>query len=337
MPKVYVTDLQPRQTIESTFVARTKQLAPFRNKPGAYLNMILADKTGQIHARAWDNAERIAELFEAGDVVLVRGRVDEYQGAPQLIVERLAKCDLDEIDITDYLPTTPCDVRQLLATVEEVIATVGQPHLRALLESFFADPKFVNRFSEAPGAKHLHHRYIGGLLEHVVSLLRIGQTVCDVHPNLDRDLFITGIILHDIGKLEELDYGTSIDYTDRGRLIGHVVLGERMIRDRVRQMDAFPQDLAAMLSHVVLSHHGSREWGAPIVPMMPEAIALHYLDNLDAKVWQFTDIARQAAAAGKTWSEWQRLLERYVYAGRVAREADDYSDGQPPAQLGIEM
>jgi 3'-5' exoribonuclease len=317
MAKTYVADLQRGGKLESTFAAKTKQLLPFRNKPGNYLTVVLGDKTGEVQARAWDNAEALAELFEPGQVVRVRGRVEEYQGALQVIIERLRKCADDEIDPAEYVATTQGNVQEMLGAVHDAIAHMQDPHLRALLEAFFADPDFVRRFTEAPGAKALHHRYLGGLLEHVVSLLCIGAAVCDVHATLDRDLLVAGIILHDVGKLQELDYGVAIDYTDQGRLIGHVVLGDRMIQDRIRGMPGFPAELAATLSHIVLSHHGSREWGAPIEPMMPEAIALHYIDNIDAKIWQFTDIARQAASAGKTWSDWQRLLERYVYAGRL--------------------
>ncbi len=333
MAKTYVRDVQPGEAVDSTFAVRAKSLAPFRSKPGSFLSMILADRTGELPAKAWDNAEQLTGLFEVGDVIRVRGRVDEYQGAAQLIVQRLKRLSAEEVDPLDYLPTTPKDVGDLLAFLQQRIPTVENPHLRALLESFFADEDFVRRFTEAPGAKSLHHAYLGGLLEHVVAIVRHVELVCEIHPQLDRDLLLTSAVLHDIGKMAELSFGTTIDYTDEGRLVGHVILGDRMIRDRIAQLSDFPPQLRDVLAHTVLSHHGAREWGAPIVPMTAEAIALHYIDNLDAKIWQFSQIAREAAEAGRTWSDWQRLLERYIYAGGWAGES---ASGEPGSLPGLD-
>jgi len=315
MAKSYVTDLKPGDTVDSSFAVRSKSLQPFRNKLGSYLALTLADKTGEIPARAWDEAEKLAERFEVGEVIRLRGRVDEYQGAAQIIVQRVKKLDPDEVDALDYLPSTPKDVEALLARVREAVASVRNEHLAALLRAFFDDAEFVRRFAEGPGAKSLHHAYLGGLLEHVVSVLEMCEMVCRLHPQLDRDLLVTAALLHDVGKLEELHFDTTIDYTDTGRLVGHVILTDRMVSQRLAQLPGFPVELREVLAHTLLSHHGAREWGAPIVPMTPEAITLHYLDNLDAKIWQFSQIAGQAAAAGRRWSEWQRLLERYVYSG----------------------
>ncbi|MFQ6133597.1 MAG: 3'-5' exoribonuclease YhaM family protein, partial [Armatimonadota bacterium] len=336
MAKTYIEDLTPGDAVDSSFAVRSKSLQPFRSKPGSYLALTLADKTGEIPARAWDNAEKLAERFEAGEVIRLRGRVDEYQGSAQIIIERLKRLDPDDIDALDYLPTTPKDVEALLERVQEAIGTVEHEHLAALLRAFFDDDGFVRRFAEGPGAKVLHHSYLGGLLEHVVSILDMCETVCRLHPQLDRDLMMTGAILHDVGKLEELHFGTTIDYTDMGRLVGHVILTDRMVKERLATLPDFPAELEEVLAHLLLSHHGAREWGAPIVPMTPEAIALHYIDNLDAKIWQFSRIAEEAAGAGRRWSDWQRLLERYIFSGSWGADGPESGEAEGgEGQLGL--
>ncbi len=315
MAKVYVRDLEPHKPIEGPFLARSKSLVPFRNKPGHYLAIALADKTGEIQAKAWDNAEQLAERFEAGDVILIRGRVDEYQGTPQIIIDRLRKCREEDIDPEDYIAATTRDTAEFVGEIQRTIRETQDPHLRQLLESFFNDEAFVAMFTKAPGAKRLHHAYLGGLLEHVVEVTQVCERVCDVHPQLNRDLLLSAALLHDIGKMTELQYEMDIDYTDEGRLIGHVVIGDQLVHQAIDAVDGFPPQLGMLLRHIILSHHGQREWGAPIVPMTAEAIALHHADIMDAKVRQFSDVAEQAAADGRTWSDWQPLLERYIYAG----------------------
>jgi 3'-5' exoribonuclease len=320
MAKVYVRDVEPNSPIESPFLARTRSLLPFRNKPGQYLAVVLADKTGEIQARAWDNAERLAESFQPGDVILVRGRVEEYQGNPQIIIERLRKCNDDEIEPEDYIAASTRDPAELLGRIRETIRAIREPHLQRLLDSFFSDDQFVAMFTRAPAAKRLHHSYLGGLLEHVAEVVQVCATVCDVHPQLNRDLLLSAALLHDIGKLTELQYDTDIDFTDEGRLVGHVVIGDRMVQDAIDAVDGFPRHLAILLRHIILSHHGQREWGAPIVPMTPEAAALHYADIMDAKIRQFSDVAERTAAEGRSWSDWQPMLERYIYAGPPGQE-----------------
>jgi 3'-5' exoribonuclease len=320
MDKIYISDLEPNKPVESAFLARNRTLQTFRNKPGHYLSVTLADKTGEIQAKAWDNAEKLAECFEPGDVVLIRGRADEYQGTPQIVIDQLRKCTEDEIDPSDYIAVTTRDIGELLGLVQALVETIQEPHLRQLLDSFLGDEQFASIFSQAPAAKRLHHAYIGGLVEHVGEVMRICDRACEVHPQLDRDLVLTAAMLHDIGKMTELEYDTDIDYTDEGRLIGHVLIGDRMVQDAIDAVEGFPPQLAMLLRHVILSHHGHREWGAPIEPMVAEAVALHYADIMDAKIRQVSDVAQQTAAEGRTWSSWQPMLERYVYAGNLIEE-----------------
>ncbi|MBM3499886.1 MAG: HD domain-containing protein, partial [Armatimonadetes bacterium] len=226
-----------------------------------------------------------------------------------------------EIEPTDYLPVSERDPLDMLEEVDGAIAGVQNLHLRALLEAFFQDKAFRRRFAHAAGAKSLHHSFVSGLLEHTVSVVRLLWTLHESHPQLDRDLLTTGALLHDIGKTEELTTGTTIEYTDTGRLLGHTVLTDRMVRERLGGLPDFPESLADLLMHMLLSHHGQKEYGAPIVPMTAEACALHYADNLDAHVQYFSQVVAQSAGAGNRWSDYQRLFDRYIYLGDA---------GEPP-------
>lgn len=327
MARQNVTDLSDGVRVRSTFAVRQKRLVPFRNKPGKWLDLVLADRTGEIPARMWESAEEAARLFEVGDVVAVAGRVEEYQGRLQVIVERIRRCAEDEFDRADFLGSGKVDIAQAVEELMQWVGSVEQPDLRLLLEAFFGDGDFRARFAECPGSKQLHHAHLGGLLHHTLGVLRILEAVCRVHTELDRDLLIAAGLLHDIGKVEELEIvGTTIEYTDIGRLVGHIVLTDRMVNERIKGLPDFPEELAARLTHVLLSHHGQKEYGAPVLPMTPEACALHYADNLDAHVQYFTEVV-QAGPPGNRWSEYQRLFDRYIYLGGERDRGDEAGSG----------
>lgn len=310
-----IAEFEVGDRIVGTFAAREKTLANFRGKPGQYLSLTLSDATGDIPARMWDNAEEAARLFEAGDAVTVRGVVEDYRGQKQLVIEQIKRAEDDEVTRAELLPTTPRDVAALRKRLRKAVDSVRQPYLRALLEHFFGDEEFMARFAHAPGAKSLHHAYLGGLLEHSVAVLEIVEVVTRVHPELDRDLLVAGALLHDLGKVEELECGTAIRYTDRGRLVGHTVLTDRMVSEAIADIEGFPDELADRLTHLLLAHHGQREYGAPVLPMTAEACALHYADNLDAHVHYFNRIISEGAAAGSQWSDFQHLFDRYIFVG----------------------
>ena len=320
MAKQYVSDLAANEPVRGMFAVRQKRLVPFRSKPGKYLDLTLADRTGEVTARMWDNAESAAEMFEVGDVVEVIGRAEEFQGRLQVIVQRIRVCDSSEYERADFLGEGKMDREAMVAELRGWIEKVGNPHLKALLEQFFGDERFLERFAECPASKQLHHAHIGGLIEHTLGVLRIVEAACAAHEELDRDLLIAGALLHDLGKVEELEVvGTTIEYTDIGRLVGHIVLTDRMISEKLREMPNFPEELAARLTHLLLSHHGQKEYGAPVLPMTPEACALHYADNLDAHVQYFTEVV-EAGPPGNRWSEYQRLFDRYIYLGGDSAE-----------------
>ncbi len=318
--------------ITGTYAARDKSLASFKSKPGQYLSLTLGDASGEIPARMWDNAEEAAALFGAGDAVTVRGVVEEYRGQKQLVIERLKKAEPEEIARAELMRSTTHDLDDLRARVLEIADSVREPHLSALLEQFFGDEEFVDRFARAPGAKSLHHSYIGGLIEHTVGVVEVLETVARVHPELDRDLLMAGALLHDIGKVTELECSATIEYTDQGRLVGHTVLTDRMVNQAIARIEGFPQELANRLTHLLLSHHGQREYGAPVLPMTAEACALHYADNLDAHVQYFGQVIRDGAAAGNQWSDFQRLFDRYIFVGARGNAPGGRLEPPPPAE-----
>jgi 3'-5' exoribonuclease len=264
--------------------------------------------------------------------VTVRAVVEEYRGQRQLVIERLKAAEQEEMDAADLVPKSSHDLDTLRGRLLEIVESVSNPHLKALLEQFFCDEEFVGCFCRAAGAKSLHHSHLGGLVEHTVGVLEILETVARVHPELDRDLMMAGALLHDLGKVTELECSTSIDYTDAGRLVGHTVLTDRMVNRAIERIEGFPEELANRLTHLLLSHHGQREYGAPVLPMTAEACALHYADNLDAHVQYFGQVIADGQASGSRWSDYQRLFERYIYVGSHADAPGGQLPSNPPQQ-----
>ncbi|MEN6547939.1 MAG: HD domain-containing protein [Armatimonadia bacterium] len=327
MSKQMVSDLQPNASVSTWFAVMEKSLQPFKNKSGQFLNVTLGDRSGTIMGRAWDNAEQLAELCVVNTVIKVEGRVDEYRGKLQLIIEDLAPCGEDEYDKADLLRCSEKDTTELVQQLQGYVEQVQQPHLRQLLELFFGDEAFLLAFAQAPGAKRQHHAHLGGLLEHTLGVVRILCTLHEIHPQLDRDLLITGALLHDAGKLEEYSTGVAIDYTDIGRLVGHIVITDRWVRERIMQIPDFPQELDNKLNHLLLSHHGQKEYGAPVLPMTAEATALHYADNLDAHVQCFIQAIEEGGVTGNKWTEYQRMFDRYFYIGSQPAQGADETGG----------
>jgi 3'-5' exoribonuclease len=323
MAKQYVADLAPNTRVESTFVVRSRSFGTFRSKPGQYLNLTLADRTGEIVGRVWDNAEALAEVLTPGRIVRVVGRVEEFQGKLQLIVAQAEACRETDIDLSDYLAASRRDPLDMVEELEGIIEEVQNAHLQALLKAFFDDGAFRGRFVRSAGAKSLHHSFVSGLLEHTLGVVRIVKAVNESHPQTNRDLLLAGALLHDIGKTEELATDTSIEYTDTGRLLGHTVLTDRMVRERLRGLPDFPKALEDLLVHMLLSHHGQKEYGAPIVPMTAEACALHYADNLDAHVQYFSHVVEAGAGSGNRWSDYQRLFDRYIFLGDAGEAGEE--------------
>ncbi len=321
MKKSFVNTIEAGQAVHDIFIARDKQLA-YKKDGAPYLALSLADRTGDVRAVAWDNVRTLSKAFSSGDYVRVKGTVSEYRQTLQLVVRHLERVDPADIDTVDFLPATERDVDHMLDRLIQLSQGVENKHLSRLLAAFFEDKDFVELLKTAPAAKKMHHAYLGGLLEHTLSIARLSQTVSSHYMGLDKDLLLTGAILHDIGKIYEFSYETHIDYSDAGRLLNHIVIGVEMLEKKIASIDDFPQDLALVLKHMIVSHHGTRDFGSPEPPKTLEAVVLNYLDELDAKVTgirAFMDTQDPEAA----WTSYHKSLERYFFKGNPAGSSSD--------------
>jgi len=315
MKEIYVADAGKfeNQAVVSFFAVASKQVRSRKDGTGQYLALTLGDRTGQIESRMWENFADAAAGFEQGDVVKVRAEVCRYNGRLQLNLDKLRLATADEVELADYVPHTQKDVEELWSTLVRTVDSFSDLSLQALLRSFLDDAGFAAAFRQAPAAKSLHHAWLGGLLEHVVSLVGICELTARHYPEINRDLLLTGAILHDVGKLEELRWGTSFDYTLQGQLVGHITLGIAMIEKKLAALPDFPPALRILVEHMVLSHHGKLEFGSPKLPMIPEAVLLHYLDDLDAKMHMMrSEFARHEAEGGEAgeMTDWVRAMDR---------------------------
>src|SRR5258708_23188983 len=271
------------KNIVSSFVVISKQVTA--KKTGEpYLARTLGDRCGQIEAKMWDNVEDSLDAFDQEDFVKIKALLNKYKNRFQLTIHKLRKLGESEIDFGDYLPKTSKDIDALWMTLAEFVASLQDNNLRAVVQSFMSDPEIAAAYRNAPAPKTLHHAYIGGLLDHVVSLFRSCDLVCRNYPQVNRDLLLTGVFLHDIGKLHELAYNRSFSYTTRGQLLGHMVIELEMLQAKLAHLPLFPAELKTLLEHLIISHHGEYEFGSPKLPMFPEALLLHYMDDLDSKM-----------------------------------------------------
>ncbi|MGH9414468.1 MAG: 3'-5' exoribonuclease YhaM family protein [Terriglobales bacterium] len=307
---VFVAELRPDTTIRSTFLVVAKDVKKKKDDE-PYLDLTLGDRTGQIKAVMWDGVAAVQSSFERDDFIKVQAQVSLYRDKPQLKLERLRKLEESEVDLADFLPATKADVAALWAELEQRAAHVSDRHLRALLQAVFGDPAIAARFRRAPAAKALHHAYLGGLLEHVTSLCRLAEAVMRTYTWVNADLVMTGVLLHDLGKIDELNYERSFSYSTEGQLLGHMMLVLRIVHEKLRGLQDFPPELAALVEHLIISHHGKYEFGSPKLPMFPEALLLHYLDDMDSKMQAMkTQIEEEPNAAGSAWTSFNRSLER---------------------------
>jgi 3'-5' exoribonuclease len=297
------------QAITGFFAVSAKQVRS--KKDGSrYFVLTLGDRTGQVDAVMWETDG--AGEFAAGDVVKLRGQIGRYKEKRQISVERIRAAARDEFELADFVPRTERNIDELWAELNAYVESFTDPHLKALLRAFLDDAEIAAAFKEAPAAKSMHHAWIGGLLEHVVSLIGICELAAKHYP-VHRDLLLTGAFLHDIGKLEELRWGTSFDYTVEGQLLGHITIGIGMIERKIGALPDFPPALRVLVEHMVLSHHGKYEFGSPKLPMIPEAVLLHYLDDMDAKMQTMQNEFGRNVTAGRgagEVTEWVRSMER---------------------------
>jgi 3'-5' exoribonuclease len=315
----FVQQLADGDNIEEVYLVVDKQLRANRNG-NLFIQLELRDRTGSISARLWNAAEPLFRSFEAGDFLLIKGKVQLFQGALQIILNHLNRTAGEAVDLQDFLPHTEQDVSKLYERLRVLLRKLNNPHLKALAECFLMDEEFTRAFCQAPAGIRNHHAYLGGLLEHVVTMLDVAERIAPLYPELDRDLFLMGVFLHDIGKVRELNYDRSFGYSDEGQLVGHIVIGVEMLDAHVRQVsdltgEPFPRELLLRLKHLIVSHHGTHEFGSPRLPMTPEAVALHYLDNFDAKLHTFTRDIREDTNASSAWTPFNQSLQRRLFKG----------------------
>ena len=321
-----ISSLKEGDWVDTTYLVTSKQVSIARNGV-TYLSLKLADKTGEIDGKLWDNAESVAGVFEREDFVRVKGVAANYQGSMQLKLKLLEKVADSTVDLANFLETTPRDRDDMLRGLQATAEGLGNIHLRRLMQSFLNDKEFIELFRRTPAAKSLHHNYIGGLMEHIVELIALSRDVAHHFPGVDIDLLTVGAFLHDIGKVKELSVRKSIEYTTVGRLLGHISLGYEMVAERINGIPGFPAELAMLLKHIMLSHHGEYEFGSPKRPKIQEAIIINYLDDLAAKINNFQATLRKENVGAGDWTGYSKMHDRYLY-----RQAEYSGSEEPEAQ-----
>ena len=290
---------------------------------GRFLLFQFSDKEGPLKGVLWQPTEEIDRDIKVNDVVRIKGELKQYQGAFELHVGSIVKLGEKEYDPAQFVPVASEGTGDLFREIMDAVSSIRNEHLRALLDRIFTDEEFKAGFLKAPAARVWHHSYIGGLAHHVRDMAAIATRAAEVYPEIDRDLLLCGVLVHDLGKVRELEVTNRIDYSDSGRLIGHIVLGVELLDARMREIEGFPAELSLKLKHMVLSHHGSLEHGSPVVPMTIEAILLHYIDNLDAQTRGTLQVLDKETARPGKWTEYVKLLDRFVYRGDDARAEED--------------
>ena len=311
MKEFYISDCARHENkiITANFVVVSKQIKP--KKTGEpYLALTLGDRSGQLEAKMWDNVEEVLNAFEQDDFLKIKGLVNKYKNRFQLTIHKLRKLGDSEIDFSDYLPKTTKNVDELWKTLADFVASFQNSHLKSLVRAFMADPEIAAAYRNAPAAKTLHHAYIGGLLDHVVSLFRSCDLVCRNYPQVNRDLLLAGVFLHDIGKIHELTYNRSFSYSTRGQLLGHMIIELEMLQAKIALVPDFPPELKTLLEHLIISHHGEYEFGSPKLPMFPEALLLHYMDDLDSKMEAMRAHFEREADMESPWTSYNASLGR---------------------------
>jgi 3'-5' exoribonuclease len=329
MKEFYIRDAaqQENKVVTTSFVVASKQTKS-KKSGEPYLDLTLMDRTGTIQAKMWDNVEECTNSFEQDDIVKVKGLINRYNQRWQLTLHKVRKMDEDEIDFGDYLPKTTRNVDELWRELGVFVASMQDAHLRQLLELFMADAEIERAYRNAPAAKTMHHAFIGGLLDHVCSLFRVCDLASRNYAFINRDLLLTGAFLHDIGKVRELSYARSFGYTDEGQLLGHIIIDLEMLHAKLAQIPGFPPKLKMLVEHLIISHHGQYDFGSPKLPMFPEALMLHYLDDMDSKMEAMRGQFERDAELETAWTAYNPALGRPLlntekYLRQAAEQAGD--------------
>jgi 3'-5' exoribonuclease len=312
--KQFVADIKDRDSVKTIFLVKEKIMAMAKNgKP--YMNLRFMDKSGEVDAKVWDNTDVLDKLFDKNDFVQVRGKASVYMNKMQVVVAEISKVPEEEVDLADFLPESPRNGTEMRQELHDVVAALSDPHLRALLELFLADDPFMSLYCKAPAAKGMHHVYLGGLLEHSLALVKLVNTIAPLYEGINEELLVTGALLHDVGKIHEMSYDRAFDYTDAGKLLGHITIGVELVEEKIRQVEGFPRELGLLLKHMLLSHHGQYEYGSPKRPKTIEATILNYLDDMDSKINGIRSHIAKETVSTSRWTAHHRLYDRYFFKG----------------------
>lgn len=311
MKPPYIRDLQPNQIVTSIFLVQSKDIR--QKKSGEpYLSLLLGDRTGDVEAKMWDNVADVMSTFERDDFIRIKGLYQIYQNRPQITLHKVMRVNDGEVSFADFFPASERDPEEMFAELRTIIDGFSNPHLRALLDAVFADERIARAYKIAPAAKQIHHAWLSGLIEHVLSLCKLARMTAAHYQGIDADLLLTGVILHDIGKIDELTYDRGFGYSTEGQLIGHIMIGFRIVEEKLRLLPDFPPKLRTLLQHMILSHHGELAYGSPKVPQFAEAMLLHQLDNLDSKMECMRSLIHKDRQYEGCWTAYSSSLDRAV-------------------------
>ena len=283
------------------------------------MTLKLRDRSGEVEGRLWDRVDEMSARFAKDDFIRVTGKASVYMGKMQLVLQDLERLEDSAVDLADFLPVSTRSVDAMVEQLRSVVAGLDDPHLRGLMEAFLTDSGFMAGYTRAPAAKAMHHVYLGGLLEHSLAVAALAADICARYPDINRDLLVVGALLHDVGKVEELRYKRSFEYTDAGKLLGHIVIGVELVEARLRHLPDFPPELAVLLKHLLLSHHGQYEFGSPKRPKTMEAVILNFLDDLDSKINGVRTHIEKEPDSDSSWTQYHRLYDRYFHKGDLCR------------------
>ena len=331
----FVKDLQANENVTDFFLVQTKDVR-LKKSGEPYLSLVLSDRTGRLDAKMWDGIEDVVDAFASGDFVKVAGFIQIYRMKPQITIQRLRRAEESEIRIGDYLPHTDKNVDEMFDALLARVAVFENADLKRLLEAFLHDEDVAERFKRAPAAKSLHHAFIGGLLEHVTSLMQLAERVGNHYDFVDVELVLTGVVLHDLGKIHELRYERTFQYSDEGQLLGHIPIVLQLIDRKCAELADFPAKLKTLVEHLILSHHGKYEFGSPKLPSFPEALLLHYLDDMDSKLESMRASIAAYREEESGWTPYNPSLERSLlnkerFLAGAGAEDDAPETSSPPS------
>jgi len=320
LKKVFVKEIEERDLVKSAFLVRDKITGMAKNgRP--YMTLKLMDCTGEVEGRIWERVDELSARFNKDDFVQVSGKASVYMGKMQLVLQELERIDESAVELADFLPVSIRPVAEMVRELRSVVEGLVDSDLRSLMQAFLSDEPFMAGYTRAPAAKTMHHVYLGGLLEHSLAVALLANDISQRYSDLNRDLLVVGALLHDVGKVAELRYERSFEYTDAGKLLGHIVIGVELVEEKLRSLQDFPQELAIHLKHLLLSHHGQYEYGSPKRPKTIEAVILNFLDDLDSKINGVRTHINREPDSESSWTQYHRLYDRYFFKGASEKQS----------------